>query len=166
MPTDVNLDGQAVGEWLRSAKVALDIVRGARALLPQGPKRDELDASIRSAEEALSRSDAALAKQLGYQLCQCSFPPHIMLWRQATGVYACPNEACGRQVQPAPVAQGTRAQAIPAARVCPLCQDEMKVMRETPHPHFAFAGVKVHHLKCQGCGNETTRDFRPSEGYR
>lgn len=166
MLPETGLDAQAVGEWIRNAKAALDIFKGARGLVPQGPKRDELELTLKSAEEALTRSDAALAKKLGYQLCQCEFPPNIMLWREGEGAFICPNEDCGRQLRPARSAPAPRAAPVPIARVCPLCEGEMKVTKESPHAHFAFAGMKTHSLKCEQCGNETERDFRPGEGYR
>lgn len=51
------------------------------------------------------------------------------------------------------------------ARVCPMCGEEMKVTAETGHPTFHFAGVKVHQMKCQGCGRETSRQYKPGKGY-
>jgi hypothetical protein len=48
------------------------------------------------AEEALKRSDTALAQKLGYHLCQCTYPPQIMLWQESRGCHVCPNPACGR----------------------------------------------------------------------
>lgn len=157
-------DPSSVGDWLGNAKAALDVLKGARAFFPQGQKRDELEASITRAEEALARSDAALAKQLGYQLCQCSFPPRIMLWREQEGAHACPDARCGRTVRPVRPTPPA-AKQVPAARVCPLCEGEMKVTDETPHPTFDFAGVKVHAMTCGECGHKATRDFRPGKGY-
>ena len=30
------------------------------------------------------------------KLCDCTFPPQIMLWQEARKAHVCPNEACGR----------------------------------------------------------------------
>lgn len=156
------LDGNSVGDWLGNAKAALDLLKAARGIFPQGEKRDALDARISAAEEALSRSDAALAKQLGFQLCQCTFPPQIMLWREADRAFVCANPECGAvRRPPAPASK-----AIPLARICPLCEGEMKVVSERGHPHFSFAGLKVHMMKCTQCDHETSRDFEPGKGYR
>jgi hypothetical protein len=57
----------------------LRLLKEALPLLPTGEKRDEAERQIAAAEEALRRSDAKLAQDLGYTLCQCTFPPQIML---------------------------------------------------------------------------------------
>ena len=44
----------------------------------------------------MKRSDAALAQKLGYNLCQCQFPPSIMLWRERQSAYVCQNAECGK----------------------------------------------------------------------
>lgn len=59
-----------------------------------------------------------------------------------------------------------KSPAIPSARQCPMCDGEMKVIREREHEHFGFAGVKVHSLKCIKCGNEAQRNFEPGKGYK
>jgi len=55
---------------------------------------------------------------------------------------------------------------IPEGRICPICGSEMKVTSETAHPTFHFAGVKVHHMECTSCGNQTQRQYTPGKGYR
>jgi hypothetical protein len=87
---------QDIAEYIRLSKDGLDLMRGAWSLLPKGEKRDEAEHKLRAAEEALKRSDAALAQKLGYQLCQCTFPPQIMLWKEAQKHTACSN--CGRKI--------------------------------------------------------------------
>jgi hypothetical protein len=32
-------------------------------------------------------------------MCQCTFPPQPMLWRQAEGAFVCQNPACGRRTE-------------------------------------------------------------------
>jgi hypothetical protein len=162
MTPDFNIEPHAAGEWLKSAKLALDVFKGAQSLLPKGPSRDELEKKIGDAEAALAASDAALAKHLGYQLCQCSFPPKIMLWREREGAHVCPDASCGRKLHPE---RPMPRQPVPSARICPLCDSEMKVIKERPHEQFAFAGKKTHDLKCEGCGNLAERDFMPGKGY-
>ncbi len=74
----------------KPAKDALEILKTAVPFLPKGRKHDELDGKIKAAEASLARSDALIAKTLGYKLCQCTFPPQIMLWKNDMGVFACP----------------------------------------------------------------------------
>jgi hypothetical protein len=51
------------------------------------------------AEDILTRSDAKLAKDLGYHLCKCSFPPHPMLWRENEHSYVCQDPNCGHRIK-------------------------------------------------------------------
>jgi hypothetical protein len=88
---------QDVADYIRLSKDAIDLVRSAWTLLPKSEKRDEVEKKLDAAEEALKRSDAALAQKLGYSLCQCTFPPQIMLWREQEKVTKCPS--CGRTIK-------------------------------------------------------------------
>jgi hypothetical protein len=58
------------------------------------------------------------------------------------------------------------ASQVPSARICPICSATMKVISETAHPQFDFAGVKIHNMRCDECGQTASRDFRPGTGYR
>ena len=91
-----NVQFQDIAEYIRASKDCLDLLRAAWSLLPKSEKRNEAEHKLRIAEEALTRSDAALAQKLGYQLCQCTFPPQIMLWNEAQKHTACSN--CGRKI--------------------------------------------------------------------
>jgi len=83
--------------YITLAREGLGMLKELRELMPKGPKRDEIEQKLKRAEEALQRSDAQLAKQLGYDLCECTFPPQIMLWREQEKACVCPNPACGRR---------------------------------------------------------------------
>lgn len=61
---------QDLTEYIRLSKDGLDLVRAA---------------------------DAALAQKLSYQLCQCTFPPQIMLWHVSTKETVCPQ--CQRKIR-------------------------------------------------------------------
>jgi hypothetical protein len=86
-----------VAEFVIAGKNALDLLKAIRKDLPKGPRAEELLAKIDQAEKALSTSEAAAARALGYRLCQCTFPPQTMLWKEDQREYACPNAACGRK---------------------------------------------------------------------
>jgi hypothetical protein len=82
----------AAPEWLAyftAAKSALDIIKGIRSELPKSPEADRAQQKIADAELALETSKAQLAKHLGFRLCQCSFPPPIMLLRASEKAYFC-----------------------------------------------------------------------------
>jgi len=72
-------DTNAIFEFLQNGKHVLDILRGIKDLLPAGAEADKAQEQINQAERALAASEAELAKALGYKLCQCTFPPQIML---------------------------------------------------------------------------------------
>jgi hypothetical protein len=89
---------QEVTEYLAAAKTALEAIKTAVSFLPKGSKATQAQENIKRAEEALKTSEAAAAKSLGHELCQCTFPPKIMLWKEAEGAHVCPNPTCGRRV--------------------------------------------------------------------
>jgi hypothetical protein len=92
------IDPQEVGTWIGAGKSALDLLRGAWQMLPSGKTKDDVAAKLAEAEAALKRSDAKLAKELGYKLCQCTFPPSIMLWKEGEHAHVCQNPECGRRI--------------------------------------------------------------------
>jgi len=85
--------------WLGAAKDTMSLLKSAAALLPKGEKRAEIEVRIGAAEEALKRSDAKLAHDMGLKLCDCTFPPQIMLWKEAEKSHVCPNSACRRKTK-------------------------------------------------------------------
>jgi hypothetical protein len=56
--------------------------------------------------------------------------------------------------------------AIDPARACPMCGTEMKVMAETNHPEFGFAGLKIHQMSCPSCGQKAIREFDPNRRHQ
>jgi len=90
---------QDIADYIRVSKDAITLLKSAFSLLPRGEKRDEAESKIKAAEEALKRSDAALAQKLGYQLCRCTYPPQIMLWHEQQKVTVCPNPDCCRTIK-------------------------------------------------------------------
>ena len=91
------MDFTDIQGWLGAAKDTLGLLKSATALLPKGEKRAEIEGRIGAAEEALKRSDVNLAHELGLKLCDCTFPPQIMLWKETEKAHICPNSACGRK---------------------------------------------------------------------
>ena len=73
------MDMDQVSEYIRASKDVLNILKTLGSLLPKGPQSDEAEQRLEQAEKALRASEAQLAKSLGYKLCQCTFPPQIML---------------------------------------------------------------------------------------
>ena len=94
------MDMSGVTEFLSASKTLLDIFKTFRQEMPQGTKADEAQKQIAKAEEALEATKAKLAQSLGFTLCQCTFPPQIMLskgYHETHGMelFVCPS--CGKQ---------------------------------------------------------------------
>jgi hypothetical protein len=93
-----SFDPNQIGEWLRDGKLAIDFLKGALNVLPRGADRTKATEQVEQAEAALGRSEAAVAKELGFPLCHCTFPPQIMLWKEAERAYLCPRPECGHAI--------------------------------------------------------------------
>lgn len=94
-PGGFNIDD--INDYLTAGKSAVALIKSTIGLLPKGSERDKAEEDIARAEKALEVSRAAAAKALGYRLCQCTFPPQIMLWREQEDAHVCPNPECGRR---------------------------------------------------------------------
>lgn len=81
--------------WVDATKAALSLLIAAKDALPKGKHRDDVEAKLHQAEESMKRADAQFAKELGLKLCDCEFPPNVMLWREAEGTHVCPH--CGHR---------------------------------------------------------------------
>ena len=92
------MDMHDLSDYIRVSKDALDILKVAVGLLPKSVQRSEVELKIAAAQELLARNDAKLAKELGFHLCKCTYPPQIMLWREAEKAHICPNAACQRKI--------------------------------------------------------------------
>jgi hypothetical protein len=88
------MDIQDIVGWVEASKNAVELLKSAYALLPKGRERDEIADKVKLAEQILQRSDAKLAKELGLHLCDCTWPPQIMRWKQAIRERECPNPEC------------------------------------------------------------------------
>jgi hypothetical protein len=94
------MDFTEIQGWLGAAKDTMSLLKSAAAVLPKGERRAEIESKITAAEDALRRSDVKLARELGLKLCDCTFPPQIMLWKEAQKAHVCPNAECGRVTKP------------------------------------------------------------------
>ena len=65
--------------------------------LPTGAKREAATKDLEQAERELRLPEAEAAAGFGYPLCQCTFPPQVMLLMPETGQYKCPH--CGTETK-------------------------------------------------------------------
>lgn len=72
----------AIGEILSAIsafKGVIDIWDKLKEKLPESPEKDELVQKLGEAQKAAQIAEANAAKELGYRMCQCTWPPQIML---------------------------------------------------------------------------------------
>ncbi|MBE0543784.1 MAG: hypothetical protein IH623_20760 [Verrucomicrobia bacterium] len=74
---------------------ALTMIKQVKDLLPLSPQRDVAEKAIEDAENAFRIAEAKAAQEFGYNLCQCTWPPQIMLLAK-NGNYRCPM--CGNEL--------------------------------------------------------------------
>jgi hypothetical protein len=68
-----------VESYIQASKGVLDIAKTMIGMLPKGQQHDDAEVRLEQAHKALRAAEVQLAKSLGYHLCQCTFPPQIML---------------------------------------------------------------------------------------
>lgn len=90
------IDPMQAAEWVAAGRAVVDLMRSASALLPRGRDRDAIARRLDEADRALELSNARLARDLGYPLCRCVFPPKPMLFDNARGGFVCREPGCGR----------------------------------------------------------------------
>ncbi|MBI3813859.1 MAG: hypothetical protein HY279_05255 [Nitrospinae bacterium] len=87
----------AVKSTLSLLKNAIGLVKDAKDLLPAGNEKTVITQTLEEAEKAAKLAEVQIAKSLGYNLCQCTFPPQIMLsigYEVYSERFKCPN--CGK----------------------------------------------------------------------
>ncbi len=95
----IDVDPEKVSAWIGLGKTGLGLLQAAWRKLPKGKETDEIERTLAEAEKALAESNARLAHELGYKLCQCTFPPLPMLWVEAENSYVCQNPKCGHRIE-------------------------------------------------------------------
>jgi hypothetical protein len=91
----MNNSGIEIKEVIQYIKNGLDILKSLKDLIPSN-KKHEIESKLKEAEVNLKEAKVVLAKKLGYKLCQCTFPPEIMLLRKNENKYIC--EKCGNSI--------------------------------------------------------------------
>ena len=102
----MSVDPGTLAAALPSLKAGVDLLRGALGLvkdvkdvLPEGEKKSVVARTLVEAEKEVRLAEAQIAMALGYTLCQCTFPPQIMLsqGRHADGDEIWKCSRCGKQ---------------------------------------------------------------------
>jgi hypothetical protein len=85
-----------IASLLGIAKSAIDIGKEAKDMLPDSKEKEHIEKQIALTEKELAIAEANAAKELNYDLCKCTFPPQIMLYKKDSGASECPS--CGHTV--------------------------------------------------------------------
>ncbi len=93
------MDLNLIPTVFNSIKSTLVVFKEAKETLPDGSKRAEAAIKIEEAERLLKIAETETAKALGYNFCQCTFPPQIMLFEKTKNVFRCQNPECGREIK-------------------------------------------------------------------
>ncbi|MCG8073275.1 MAG: hypothetical protein N0C86_14975 [Candidatus Thiodiazotropha taylori] len=60
---------------------AIGLAKETKDLFPDSTNKQAIEYSLEEADKAAKLAEAQIAKVLGYKLCQCTYPPQIMLSR-------------------------------------------------------------------------------------
>ena len=85
-----------VEDYIKFGSEAFALLKALYPLLPT----QKMETRIHAAEQAFQMSKVALAREWGYNLHDCTFPPQIMLWNEREGAHVCPNPECGHRKTP------------------------------------------------------------------
>lgn len=58
---------------------AIGLAKQTKELLPESQDKEAIEQGLEQANKAAKLAESQVAQALGYKLCQCTFPPHIML---------------------------------------------------------------------------------------
>ncbi len=84
-----------ITDLLKIAKSAIELGKSTLAHLPNSKERVQAEKELEYMEKELKVVEPNLAKELGYQLCYCTYPPQIMLYNHAIGANIC--SVCGNE---------------------------------------------------------------------
>jgi hypothetical protein len=66
-------------EYIKAGSEAFVLLKTLYPLLPT-QNRDEIEAKIEAAQDALQKANVSLAQGWGFKIHDCTFPPQIMLY--------------------------------------------------------------------------------------
>ncbi|HHX8438270.1 TPA: hypothetical protein ACVO1K_004429 [Vibrio diabolicus] len=92
------MQGVKVGISLLSDTIGL--VKKTKDALPESQDKEAIEKSLEEAAKATKLAEAQIAQALGYKLCQCTFPPQIMLsvgYIKYEEIFKC--KLCGKSSQ-------------------------------------------------------------------
>ncbi|MCK4842148.1 MAG: hypothetical protein KAT04_09750 [Methylococcales bacterium] len=76
-----------------TSKIIVELLKEVKNLIPEGSDKEDISRRITQAEKDINLAESSAAKDLGYSLCKCTFPPQIMLFDKDRKQNLC--SACG-----------------------------------------------------------------------
>lgn len=102
----MEFDLETLKAGFATLKEAVSAIKGVRDLLPNGEDKEKIEAALEKAEHEMRIAEASIAQGLGYKLCQCTYPPQIMLsvgMQSGSERFQCPEcKQLKPPVRPAP----------------------------------------------------------------
>ncbi len=75
----MSIDLTAFKQGIELIGTTMGLFKQIKDLLPNDPKKIAVEKALEDAERTLKIAEATIAQSFGYLLCQCAFPPQIML---------------------------------------------------------------------------------------
>jgi hypothetical protein len=76
---DLNTAMESVKMGVSLLGESIGLIKKTKDLLPESKEKDVITKSLVEADKAAKLAESQIALALGYKLCQCTFPPQIML---------------------------------------------------------------------------------------
>ena len=76
---DINSAMESVKIGVSLLAESIGLIKETKELLPDGKEKEVIEKSLKEATKASKLAESQIAQALGYKLCQCTFPPQIML---------------------------------------------------------------------------------------
>jgi hypothetical protein len=76
---DLNAAMESVKIGVSLLGESIGLIKKTKDLLPESKEKDVITKSLIEADKAAKLAESQIALALGYKLCQCTFPPQIML---------------------------------------------------------------------------------------
>jgi len=76
---DLNTAMESVKIGVSLLGESIGLIKKTKDLLPESKEKDAISKSLVEADKAAKLAESQIALALGYKLCQCTFPPQIML---------------------------------------------------------------------------------------
>ncbi len=85
----------AIKSLVDTSKSLIELFRTLAERCKDPALRDEVEQALADAETRMKLAQAESAKNLGFTLCECTWPPNIMLYKRDLNAVVCPQ--CGHR---------------------------------------------------------------------